>query len=205
MPRGLRQRPKKLAAKLKDIRVGLGLSQAALVERLGVTGCIMSQAEISDFEHGVREPDLLTLKAYARLAGVSVDDLIDDDVDLPKTLPGAARTAGLSGTPRKRSLWKEAKATMNTTTVMVRLQIKSDVGDVGEENRARRNIEKGRLKHHGMKKLKCGEYELTFSHQDETALDEQIYALIGAVTLEAKRRGCSLEFDARDEVSERHW
>jgi hypothetical protein len=37
---------------------------------------------------------LLTLKAYADEAGVSVDDLIDDDVRLPDKLPGANHIGG---------------------------------------------------------------------------------------------------------------
>jgi hypothetical protein len=44
----------------------------------------MNRWKISDFERGVREPDLLTLKAYADEASVSVGDLIDDSVRLPR-------------------------------------------------------------------------------------------------------------------------
>jgi len=52
----------------------------------------MDRGKISDFEREVREPDLLTLKAYANEAGVIVDDLIDDNVSLPEKLPGAKHT-----------------------------------------------------------------------------------------------------------------
>jgi hypothetical protein len=45
-----------------------------------------------DFERGVREPDLLTLKAYTDVAGVSLDDLADDNIRVPTKLPGAKRT-----------------------------------------------------------------------------------------------------------------
>jgi transcriptional regulator with XRE-family HTH domain len=38
------------------------------------------------FEHGEREPTLIVLLRYARVAGVSTDILIDDDLDLPKRL-----------------------------------------------------------------------------------------------------------------------
>ena len=88
MPKGVRRRPKFLAAKLREIRDGLGLSQDGIIERLGLADH-MNRGKISDFERGVREPDLLTLKAYADEAGVTVDDLIDDDVRLPEKLPGA--------------------------------------------------------------------------------------------------------------------
>jgi transcriptional regulator with XRE-family HTH domain len=39
---------------------------------------------ISDFENNKREPDYLTLLAYARSYGISTDYLIDDSLDLPK-------------------------------------------------------------------------------------------------------------------------
>jgi hypothetical protein len=39
---------------------------------------------ISAYEHGTREPNLLTLLRYARLAKVSMDVLVDDKLDLPK-------------------------------------------------------------------------------------------------------------------------
>lgn len=86
MGRGKRRRPENLGRKLQQIRDGLGLSQDELIERLGLTGYI-NRGEISDFERDVREPDLITLKAYADGAGISTDDLIDDKVKLPEKLP----------------------------------------------------------------------------------------------------------------------
>jgi len=88
MPRGVRRKPKLLAAKLRKIRDGLGLSQDGIIKQLGLA-CPIRRGNISDFERGAREPDLLTLKAYADGAGISVDDLIDDNVRLPRKLPGA--------------------------------------------------------------------------------------------------------------------
>jgi transcriptional regulator with XRE-family HTH domain len=75
-----RPRPKRLAAKLVAIRNSFNLSQNELVERLGMDGVVRST--ISSYERGVREPPYLTLLKYARLAGVSTDVLIDDDLDL---------------------------------------------------------------------------------------------------------------------------
>ena len=40
---------------------------------------------ISAYELGKREPTLLDILAYARLAGVSTDILIDDELDLPQS------------------------------------------------------------------------------------------------------------------------
>ena len=77
-----RPRPKRLAEKLLKIRTDLGISQDDLIERLGLKGEIFS-ASISQYERGVREPSLPLLLAYARLANVSTDVLIDDSLDLP--------------------------------------------------------------------------------------------------------------------------
>ena len=38
---------------------------------------------ISAYERGTREPDLITLLRYARVARVNVERLIDDELDLP--------------------------------------------------------------------------------------------------------------------------
>lgn len=201
MGRGARRRPEYLATKLLEIRVRLGgLSQDELVERLGLTDYI-HRAEISDFERGVREPDLITLKAYADGAGVSVDDLIDDDVRLPKRLPGAEHTKGLSGKPQQG----RTEATMNTITVTFWLQIENKDGAGREETSARRNIEKVHLKRYGMKKLKEDEYDLEFSYQDDEDLDDQVYNLFKAVRSEARRRKCSTKVNVQEKGADRYW
>jgi transcriptional regulator with XRE-family HTH domain len=84
-----RPRPKRLAEKLCYIRLLLGLSQNGLVRRLGVEG--LTQSNISEFETGRREPSLLILLQYSRLAGVHLEDLVDDEADLPARLPVSAR------------------------------------------------------------------------------------------------------------------
>jgi DNA-binding XRE family transcriptional regulator len=38
---------------------------------------------LSDYEHGKREPNLMLILQYARLAKVPVENLIDDSLDLP--------------------------------------------------------------------------------------------------------------------------
>ena len=74
-----RSKPKCLAAKLLAIRQGLGLSQSDLIKQLD---CNMSNARISEYESGTREPNLLMLLRYARLAKISVDVLIDDNAEI---------------------------------------------------------------------------------------------------------------------------
>ncbi len=71
--------PKKLAEKLKKIRVDLDLSQSELLEKLGFSDVIF-QGNISQYELGRREPPLPVLLAYGRLAKISVEALIDDSI-----------------------------------------------------------------------------------------------------------------------------
>jgi len=75
-----RPRPQHLAAKLRCIRKSLGLTQPKLIERLNVTR--ISAPYICQYESGRTEPTLIVLLAYARLAGVPVEKLIDDDLAL---------------------------------------------------------------------------------------------------------------------------
>ena len=76
-------RPKRLAEKLKQIRIGLGLSQNELLEKIGFSEYIF-QGNVSQYEFGRREPPLPVLLRYAQLAKTSVDVLIDDEQDLPR-------------------------------------------------------------------------------------------------------------------------
>ena len=46
----------------------------------------VDRSAISGYELGTREPTLITLLKYARLAGVHMDVLVDDEMDLPKKL-----------------------------------------------------------------------------------------------------------------------
>ncbi|MDX6532003.1 MAG: Helix-turn-helix domain [Blastocatellia bacterium] len=80
-PRLRRKQPKRLAGKLLAIRNGLGLSQTEIARRLDLD---TAYTVISAYERGTREPDLITLLGYARLAGATVDVLIDDKASLPK-------------------------------------------------------------------------------------------------------------------------
>lgn len=70
-----RAKPEHLAAKLLEIRNSLGLSQSEMAERLALE---VPYQCISEFERGMREPDLMVLLRYAKLARTSTDVLIDD-------------------------------------------------------------------------------------------------------------------------------
>lgn len=89
MARASRPRPARLPGKLLGIRLALGLSQNEMLVRL-VTGK-QTRGAISGYELGTIEPPLPTLLSYARLAGISTDVLIDDELDLPAKLPAKAK------------------------------------------------------------------------------------------------------------------
>jgi transcriptional regulator with XRE-family HTH domain len=81
-----RQRPQRLGEKLLAIRNALGLSQSQMVKRLDVEG-MSAPSQISEFETCKREPSLVVVLQYARLAGICADVLIDDALDLPAKIP----------------------------------------------------------------------------------------------------------------------
>ena len=88
-----RQRPLRLAEKLRHIRTALGLSQNEMIRRLGFEGELI-QAHISAYErrHENRVPPLGVVLQYARCAGVEMEMLVDDSLDLPKVLPVKLRS-----------------------------------------------------------------------------------------------------------------
>ena len=83
----VRPRPARLGEKLRQIRLSLGLSQSEMLRRLDAEDLIV-YSQIAGYELGHREPSLLILLRYARLAGVPTEVLIDDELDLPDKLPG---------------------------------------------------------------------------------------------------------------------
>ena len=76
-----RPRPQRLASKLLQIRQRLGISQSQLVKRLGVQEQI-HYPNISKYELDKNEPPLGIVLAYSRVAGIPVERIIDDDLDL---------------------------------------------------------------------------------------------------------------------------
>jgi len=76
-----RPRPKHLAKKLLQIRRSLGVSQGELVRQLGVQALI-EHTTISKYELNKNEPPLAILLAYARLAGIPIEQIIDDELEL---------------------------------------------------------------------------------------------------------------------------
>lgn len=101
MARRAREKPERLAEKLWTIRDRLGLSQSEMLKRLGAED-EMAYSRISEFESGKGEPTLPIILRYARAAGVHVEDIIDDELELPERLPGRIRHEGIRRSGRAR-------------------------------------------------------------------------------------------------------
>jgi transcriptional regulator with XRE-family HTH domain len=86
MGRSPRRKQHRLADKLLQVRLSLGLSQNELLDKLGLNEDLY-RTNISSFERGEREPPLFALLEYARVAGVCLDVLVNDKLDLPAKLP----------------------------------------------------------------------------------------------------------------------
>jgi transcriptional regulator with XRE-family HTH domain len=81
MGRSRRRKPKRLARKLLAIREALGMSQTEMAKALELE---TAYTAVSGYERGTREPDLITLLRYARLAKVPLETIVDDKLSLPK-------------------------------------------------------------------------------------------------------------------------
>ena len=86
MGKRARMRQERLAEKLLQVRLALGLSQSEMLRLLGFEQ-VLDYKRISEYELGKSEPPLAVLLRYARVAGVCMDVLIDDETDLPDKLP----------------------------------------------------------------------------------------------------------------------
>ena len=98
----VRPRPERLAEKLLQVRLALGLSQTQMHKLLGVEHLI-DYTKISTYELGKREPPLMILLEYARAANVYVEALIDDERDLPDNLPSPTKSEGIKRLPVSRA------------------------------------------------------------------------------------------------------
>jgi transcriptional regulator with XRE-family HTH domain len=101
MGKAARLRPFRLGEKLRAIRLHLQLSQSELTTRLHLDG-MRARHYVSQFETGQREPDLLLLLAYARAGGVSLEAILDDDLELYP--PSKPKTSKRTATKTKSAL-----------------------------------------------------------------------------------------------------
>lgn len=81
MGRSRRNKPKKLGRKLLLIRKRLNMSQTEMARALQLK---VHYSAVSNFELGTREPDLIVVLRYSRLAGVPMEAIVDDQLGLPE-------------------------------------------------------------------------------------------------------------------------
>jgi transcriptional regulator with XRE-family HTH domain len=78
-----RQIPQHLGKKLKQVREHLGIkTYDEMIARLNIENASLHRASILRFENGEREPSLIVLLKYSQLAGITINDLVDDAVEL---------------------------------------------------------------------------------------------------------------------------
>jgi len=94
MGRKKREKPARLSEKLRQIRERLGLSQSEMARRLSPENRL-TKSEVSAFERGTHEPNLLVLLAYSEAANVLLEMLVRDDLDPPARLPSKNKHAGV--------------------------------------------------------------------------------------------------------------
>lgn len=88
-----RRRPANLAAKLKQVRISLDLSQTEMVKKLGLED-EMERERISKYERGILEPPLHVLYEYSKIANVYMEIFVNDEIDLPSTIPSIIKYEG---------------------------------------------------------------------------------------------------------------
>src|SRR5258705_8916271 len=96
-----RKKSERLGEKLLQIRMALGLSQREMLRLLGYEEAIFYN-RVSDYERNKRIPPLPLVLEYARVAGVHMEDIVDDELDLPDRLPGKLRYQGKRSSPSRR-------------------------------------------------------------------------------------------------------
>ncbi len=79
-----RLKPEKLGVKLMAIRNQFEYSFSQMAEQLSNDQVKVLRTDVSRFEKGLREPSLIILLRYAKLAGTTLDTLADDEIEFPK-------------------------------------------------------------------------------------------------------------------------
>jgi transcriptional regulator with XRE-family HTH domain len=92
--RASREKPKRLSKKLRLIRETLSLSQDGMLIRLGLQNGSINRASISGYELDDREPSLLVLYAYSKVANIYMEVLVDDEIELPDIIPSPEKSFG---------------------------------------------------------------------------------------------------------------
>lgn len=96
MGRRERAKPQRLAGKLAKIRLALNLTAEEMIKSLDYPALPIYRASITEYEKGKREPPLLILLQYARVANIFLEVLVDDQLDLPDKIPATEKSLGIN-------------------------------------------------------------------------------------------------------------
>jgi transcriptional regulator with XRE-family HTH domain len=118
MGRRARPRADRLNEKIRQIREAYGWTQPEFIRRLGLEEEI-TQSDVQAFERDpdsrwAREPALPHLLKIARVAGVTIDVLVDPEQELPDVLPPDP-THGVVRRSSKSSVKKPSKGLRGLT------------------------------------------------------------------------------------------
>lgn len=95
-----KQRNRNLGKKLKLIRSRHDLTQASMLCIINPDETEHNRARISQYESGTRYPSLIEVLNYARFAGIPVEVLIDDKIELDLSIYSGMKGGGRSsGSP----------------------------------------------------------------------------------------------------------
>ncbi|HEV7644788.1 MAG TPA: helix-turn-helix transcriptional regulator [Pyrinomonadaceae bacterium] len=84
-------KPERIGEKVREIRRKLGITQEQIFELLTHHGAKIHVGYIARYEINERTPTMLVTLAYARAVGIPMEILVDDELDLPKKLPGKSK------------------------------------------------------------------------------------------------------------------
>lgn len=103
---------KTLAAKLRAIRFSKNMSQTDVITLVYPEVDETQRSLISQWENAAREPGRQILIRYARLADISLEELLIDEIALPSHVTGAA--GGYTGDIRKKRESEAVRAAVFT-------------------------------------------------------------------------------------------
>ena len=83
MGKAKEEKPKRIAEKLRQIRIALNFSQSEMADALARQNVKIYRGYIGNYETGHSLPSLLILRAYAKVARITMDVMVDDELDLP--------------------------------------------------------------------------------------------------------------------------
>ncbi len=149
-----------------------------------------------------------TLYKYLKPSNINnIDSLNDKTSTLPEVvLPKAISTKTSKPAENNTSKQVLPEPIIKTTKVKMYLRIENNSKFVRGKKKSKEDIEMFVFPHYKMKDIGNDfEYEVTFSYQDDTDLENQIYELADEMSHQADSRNCFIEVDFQEIGTDRHW